>query len=188
MYGLQATLLAPLPWASSRFPSPKGVRPQSPALPVRSPFAGKAPDAADRLGLGRDVCEDAPVAIPLESLLDEGPEHDLQTHRELERRRRLSSHHPRPVEDVLGENEQDSGPILEHHTTLISAGRPFAPHARSNRWVHMLYMLYNLYYGQRRVKRKPRTDVARRHPAHRRDRDPEPVLLAPEPPVEMLWK
>ena len=90
-------------------------------LPLSSPSSTRqAPDAADRVGLALDVCEEVPVAIPLQPLLDEGPEDDLEAHRELERGRCLPRQDPRVVEDVLGENEEDSGLILEHHTTPAS--------------------------------------------------------------------
>ena len=110
---LNASLLAPLPLASAR--SPQDLRPESPAFPISSPFAGQAVDAADRIGLGLDVCEEVPVPISLQPLLDEGSEHDLQAHRELARRRRLPPQDPRPAANVSGEDEQDPGLVLEHH-------------------------------------------------------------------------
>jgi hypothetical protein len=85
-----------------------------------------------------------PVAIPLQPLLDEAPKDDLETHRELERGRRLPRQDPRPVEDALGENEEDSGLPLEHQTTSSPAGRAAAPDGRTI--IHyMIYILYITY-------------------------------------------
>jgi hypothetical protein len=68
--------------------------------------------------LALDVGEDLPVAIPLQALLDEGAENDLHAHRELECGRRYPRQNPSLVEDVLGKNEKDLGPVLERHVTL----------------------------------------------------------------------
>ena len=63
---------------------PRDSRPKIPAFPLSSPSSTRqAPDAADRLGLALNVCEEVPVAIALQPLLDEGPEDDLEAHREL---------------------------------------------------------------------------------------------------------
>ena len=69
------------------------------------------------LGLTLDVGEKGRVAVPFQPLLDEGPEDDLEAHRELERGRRLPRKDPGPIHDVLGKTEKDSAPIREHHTT-----------------------------------------------------------------------
>src|SRR5712691_9344001 len=56
------------------------------SCPRRAPASTRqTPDAADGEGLAFDVREEGPVAIARQSLLDEGPQDDLQTHRELER-------------------------------------------------------------------------------------------------------
>src|SRR6266545_3598040 len=88
-----------------------------------------APRAADRVGLALDVGEKGRVVISLQPLLDEGPEDDLKAHRKLERDRRLPGDNPSLVQDVLRENEQDLGSILEHYHPLpaqraLLTGRP----------------------------------------------------------------
>jgi hypothetical protein len=69
---------------------------------------------ANRLGLALNVREESGVVIPLQPLLDESPEDDLKADRKLEHDRRFARQDPSPVQDVLGENEEDSGFIVEH--------------------------------------------------------------------------
>src|SRR2546422_3953836 len=68
----------------------------------------------DRLGLALDVREEVPVTIPLQPILDERPQDDLDAHRGLQRGRRLPRQDPCPVQGVLGENQEDSGLVREH--------------------------------------------------------------------------
>jgi hypothetical protein len=56
----------------------------------------------NRLGLALNGDEDRWVVIPLQPHLDEGPEDDLEAHRELERGRRLPRQHTRSVQDSCG--------------------------------------------------------------------------------------
>ena len=63
------------------------------------------------------------MAIALEPFLDEGTENDLEAHRKLETNRRLARDDASPVQDVSGENEQNRGPIFEHHHLHVLAAR-----------------------------------------------------------------
>jgi hypothetical protein len=58
------------------------------------------------------------VVISLQPRFNEGPEDDLEAHRELERGRRLPRQDPSPVQDVLLEYEEDFRLIREHHHLL----------------------------------------------------------------------
>ncbi len=60
------------------------------------------------------------MAIPFESLLNEGPEDDLKTDWELERGRGLPRKHPSPVDGISGENEEDFCSVFQHHRLRIS--------------------------------------------------------------------
>jgi hypothetical protein len=101
---------------------------------------------ANGLGLTLNVGEEGPVVIPLQPLLDQGPEDDLKAHREFERRRRLPRKDPSPVQDVLGDNEKDSGFIFEHHHLRTLPARPAtAPTpAPVVIWLYNFDLLYNL--------------------------------------------
>jgi hypothetical protein len=70
------------------------------------------------------------VAIALQSLLQEGPEDDLKAHRQLESDRRLSCDDAGLVQDVLREDEKNSGPIFAHRHPCPLAESPAlrAPH------------------------------------------------------------
>ena len=129
-------------------------RPEIPAFPLSSPSSTRqAPDTADRLGLALNVGEELPVAIPLQPLLDEGPEDDLETHRELERGGRLPGQDARPVEDVLRENEKDAGLIREHHTASASCRPGFLIVRRlGSGSLYNFYLTYKLYYEICEVK------------------------------------
>ncbi len=106
-----------------------------------------APLLADRLGLTFDVGEEGRVVIPLQPLLDEGPEDDLKAHRELERDRRLPPNDPSSVQGVSGENEEDSGPGLEHrHLRILPPGPPAPDRTREpHLFLYILYHLYNIW-------------------------------------------
>jgi hypothetical protein len=73
------------------------------------------PQLAERLGLSLDVGEEGSVAAPLQPLVDEGPEDDLQAHGELERSRCLPHNDPGLVKDVLRQIEEDFGHGLIGH-------------------------------------------------------------------------
>jgi len=64
------------------------------ALPPAPVPARPAPDAADRLDLSFHVGEDGPVAVSLQPLVNERPQHHLKTHRAFEFARRLSGEDP----------------------------------------------------------------------------------------------
>ncbi len=84
------------------------------------------------------------MVVPLQPLLDEGPEDDLKAHRELERDRRLARDDPSPVQNVGRENEKDSGPVLEHHHLRIPPPGLRAPGVRGRSLLYNLHFLYNL--------------------------------------------
>jgi hypothetical protein len=65
------------------------------------------PDVTDGLGLSLDIGEEGSGVAPLQPLVDEGPEDNLQADGELERGRRFPHHDPSLVQDVLGEVEED---------------------------------------------------------------------------------
>ena len=75
-----------------------------------------------------DVGEECRLALPPQSLLDEGAERDLEAHGQLELHHRLSREDAGLGEDVLGENQEHSGAILQD--TLLprpigyASGRP----------------------------------------------------------------
>ena len=75
-----------------------------------------APDLPDRLNLRFDVREHGSIAGALQSLVDEGPEHHLETHRPLEPARRLAGEDASAIQNRLGSHEQNSGLILEHRS------------------------------------------------------------------------
>src|SRR5205807_6645923 len=77
-----------------------------------------APLVANRLGLTLNVGEEGRVVISLQPHFDEGPEADLETHRELDRVRRLPRQDPSLVQEVLRENEEDFRLVREHHHPL----------------------------------------------------------------------
>src|SRR3989442_10821342 len=109
----------PSVWGGSgkRQPSLRSVPPQSCS-------ARHAPLVANRLGLTLNVGEEGQVVIPLQPHFDEGPEDDLEAHRELERGRRLPRQDPRPVHDVLRENEEDFRLVRDHDHSLPSPLNP----------------------------------------------------------------
>ena len=80
-----------------------------------------APDSADRLDLTFNVDEDGPVTVSLQPLVNERPQHHLKAHRALEFAHRLSGEAPRPVEDPLGNHEEDLGLVLEHRYLHVPA-------------------------------------------------------------------
>jgi hypothetical protein len=84
------------------------------------------------------------VVISLQPRFNEGPEDDLEAHRELERDRRLPRQDPSPVQDVLRENEEDFRLIREHHHPL-AVGWPLTTHPVPGVRFYALYFLYNIY-------------------------------------------
>src|SRR3989304_934424 len=84
-------------------------------LPPQACPDPQAPLVANRLGLTLYVGEEGRLVISLQPHFDEGPEDDLEAHRELERGRRLPRQDASPVQDVLRENEKDFRFIREHH-------------------------------------------------------------------------
>src|SRR5439155_20976643 len=83
------------------------------------------------------------VVIPLQPHFDEGPEDDLEAHRELERGRRLPRQDPSPVQNVLRENEEDFRLIREHHHSLPAQLTP--DRTRSPIWRYISYICYIIY-------------------------------------------
>ena len=62
------------------------------------------------------------MVTPLEPLLDERPQNDLEAHRKLEAARRPAREHPGTIQRRLGEDEKDSRPVVEHrHLPLLPA-------------------------------------------------------------------
>src|SRR6266542_5110095 len=164
---------APLPLSPAQ--PPREPRPEIVAVPLGSPSSSGAPDATNRLGLALDVREEVPVTVPLQPLLDERPEDDLDAHRELQRGRRLPRQDPCPVQGVLGENQEDSGLVREHPRRPSSRQSP-----GSFRYItSTYYIIYSVIPS--RIKGKPgaggRTsgdapsaDRGSRHGAHDLDR------------------
>src|SRR5207244_13547779 len=92
-------------------PSLQSVPPQF-GSPRRAPLGANTLRSPPHLG------DEGQVVIPLQPHFDEGPEDDLEAHRELERGRRLPRQDPSPVQNVLREQEEDLRLILEHHHLL----------------------------------------------------------------------
>src|SRR6267143_7106390 len=88
------------------------------SVPAQSCSTCHAPLVSNRLGLTLNVGEEGRVVISLQSHFDEGPDVDLEAHRELERGCRLPRQDPSPVQDVLRENEENFRLIREHHHSL----------------------------------------------------------------------
>ncbi len=74
--------------------------------------------------------------------LDEGPEDDLKAHRKLERDRRLPGDNPSLVQDVLRENEQDLGSILEHYHPLPAQRTPDRTPSTDCYIISICYIIY----------------------------------------------
>ena len=88
------------------------------------PPTGHAPLLANRPGLALDVGDEGRIAAAPQPLLDEGPENDLEAHRELVVDRRLRRNDTRAVQDVPGENEKNRRPVFEHaHLRLLGDQR-----------------------------------------------------------------
>jgi hypothetical protein len=69
-----------------------------------------------------DVCQNCPVAVSLQSLVNESAQHHLETHGPLELGRGRSRENPSPVHDLLGNGKQNAGLILEHrHLPVLPA-------------------------------------------------------------------
>src|SRR5256885_4008900 len=94
------------------------------SLPAPPRPTRHAPLVTNRLGLALDVREEGGMVIPLQPFLDERPEDDLKADRELERDRRLPGQDASPVQDVSGENKEDSGLTVEHHHLRILLRTP----------------------------------------------------------------
>ena len=107
----------------------------------------QTPKAADRDGLILDVGKESPVAIPLQSLLDKGPEDDLEAHRQLERGRRPSREDASLPKHVLGENEKHSGLIRKHRHLRILRARSHASRQPHRHYIMLSYYItYTMIY------------------------------------------
>jgi hypothetical protein len=73
-----------------------------------------APELSHRPHLPFDVGKNGSVALSLQSVVDEGAQNHLETHRTPELRHRLSGEHASPVQDLLGKDEKNAGLVLEH--------------------------------------------------------------------------
>src|SRR5256885_13237455 len=92
-----------------------------------------------------NVGEEGRVVISLQPHFDEGPEDDLEAHRELERGRRLPRQDPSPVQDVLRENQENFRLVREHHHLLpaqLTSDRTPSPYRLV---LYNSYLIYNLY-------------------------------------------
>ena len=100
-----------------RFRSLPSPRPRLAARPRRSvgpgPDAREPPGLANRVRVRFDVGEESRMVLLLQSLLDESAQDDLEAHGELELHRRLAGEDARPAQDVLGQNEEHSGAVLQ---------------------------------------------------------------------------
>src|SRR5256885_1380862 len=92
-----------------------------------------------------NVGEEGRVVISLQPHFDEGPEDDLETHRELERGRRLPRQDPSPVQEVLRENEEDFRLVREHHLTPCRPSGLLTGHPTYRLALYNSYLIYNLY-------------------------------------------
>src|ERR1700730_7594911 len=106
---------------------------------TRGGTSAAPPDRPDRLHLALDVGDDGPIAVPLQPLVDERAQHHLEAHRSLQSRDRLAREHARPIQDLLGENEQDPGLVLEHRHLRVRGVRQY-----------IYILLCNLYHDCRR--------------------------------------
>lgn len=85
------------------------------------------------------------MVISLQPHFDEGPEDDLEAHRELERGRRLPRQDPSPVQDVLRENEEDFRLVREHHHPLPAQRTPDRTPSPYRLTLYKSYLIYSLY-------------------------------------------
>ena len=85
------------------------------------------------------------MVIPLQPHFDEGPEDDLEAHRELERGRGLPREDPSPVQEVLRENEEDFRLVREHHHPLPAQRTPDRTPSPYRLALYNSYLIYNLY-------------------------------------------
>jgi hypothetical protein len=103
------------------------------------------------------------VVISLQPHFDEGPEDDLQAHREFERGRCLPRQDPSPVQDDVRENEEDFRLIRDHHHSLPAQLTPdLAPYRTLK--IYNLYLLYNLYTVCRESQARSQGALLRRRP------------------------
>jgi hypothetical protein len=99
---------------AATYPLSRVDRAPSPTVP-RAPDSGHpAPDLADSLELLFDVCQDCPVAVSLQSLVNESAQHHLEAHGPLELGGGRSRENPSPVHNLLGNGKQNAGLVLEH--------------------------------------------------------------------------
>jgi len=69
-----------------------------------------------------DVCQNRPVAVSLQSLVNESAQDHLEAHGPLELGRGRSRENPSPVHDLLGNDKQNPGLVLEHrHLPVLPA-------------------------------------------------------------------
>jgi hypothetical protein len=61
-----------------------------------------------------DVCQDCPVAVSLQTLVNESAQHHLEAHGPLELGGGRSRENPSPVHNLLGNGKQNAGLVLEH--------------------------------------------------------------------------
>jgi len=66
------------------------------------------------LELRFDVCQNRPVAGSPQSLVNESAQHHLEAHGPLQPGRGCSRENPSPVHDLLGNDKQNAGLVLEH--------------------------------------------------------------------------
>ena len=100
--------------------------PETAWFPFNARSTDQDPLLTHRLGLTLDIGEEGRVVFSLQPLLDEGAKDDLKTDRELERGRRLPRKDPSPVDDISGEDEEDSGFLFEHRDLRFPQARPAA--------------------------------------------------------------
>src|SRR5205823_10644056 len=81
----------------------------------------------------------------LQPHFDQGPNNDLEGHRELERGRRLPRQDPSPVQDVLREIEENFRLVREHHHLLPAQLTPDRTPSPYRLVLYNSYLIYNLY-------------------------------------------
>jgi hypothetical protein len=116
------------------------------SLPSQSCSTRYAPLVPNRPGLTFNVGQEGRVVLSLQPHFDEGPEDDLQAHREFERGRCLPRQDPSPVQDDMRENEEDFRLIRDHHHSLPAQLTPDLALYRSLRYItYISYIIYILY-------------------------------------------
>jgi hypothetical protein len=88
------------------------------------PAACEPSGSANRVRVRFDAGEEGRMVLPLQPLLDEGAQDDLEAHGEFQPHRRLPCEDSSPGQEVLRQNEEHSGAILQYATSVCC--RPYS--------------------------------------------------------------